>query len=177
MEKILVTGVSGMIGSYVIHHLFQLGIKTLAGVRNIKKLKRNIFYNSDAIYMDYTQTDSIKNALSQANKVFLVPPMDPNMPTMMKNVLDSMESIKYIVCISASGADANSTFPLLRAHGEIKEAIINKGIPYTFLAPAHFYQNYIEFCLKSILEEDTFYFPQGNTKKSMIDTFDTGEIV
>lgn len=176
MEKILVTGVSGHIGSYVLQNLIQKGFSSVAGLRDTKKINKNLKYKFNAVYLDYTKPDSIKKALSQANKIFLVPPMHPDMYSMIKNVLDSMESIKYIVCISASGADANSTFPLLRAHGEIKEAIINKGIPYTFLAPAHFYQNYIEFCRKSILEEDTFYFPQGNAKKSMIDTYDIGEI-
>ncbi len=102
--------------------------------------------------------------------------MHTDMSGMMKNVLGSMKNIKYIVCISASGADPNSTFPLLRWHGEIKKSIISSGIPYTLIAPAHFYQNYIEFCSESIRKEDTFYFPQGNTKKSMIDTYDIGEI-
>lgn len=176
MGKILVTGATGMIGSYVLQSLTLKGTNTLAGVRNSKKLDKNLLGNSDVVYLDYTKTDSIEKALSLANKVFLVPPMHTDMSDMMKNVLDKMKNIKAIVCISASGADANSPFPLLRWHGEIKEAIINTGIPYTFIAPAHFYQNYIEFCSESIRKEDTFYFPQGNTKKSMIDIYDIGEI-
>lgn len=176
MDKILVTGVTGMIGSYVLQNLIQKGINTLAGVRNSKKLDKNLLRNSDVVYLDYTKTDSIEKAISLANKVFLIPPMHPDMSGMMKNVISRMKNIKTIVCISASGADANSTFPLLRWHGEIKEAIISSEIPYTLIAPAHFYQNYVEFCSESIKKENTFYFPQGNTKKSMIDTYDIGEI-
>ena len=91
MDKILVTGVTGMIGSYVLQNLIQKGINTLAGVRNSKKLDKNLLRNSDVVYLDYTKTDSIEKAISLANKVFLIPPMHPDMSGMMKNVISRMK--------------------------------------------------------------------------------------
>lgn len=176
MERILVTGATGMIGFYVLQNLIRRGLRPVASIRNQMKLEKSLREYSDIILLDYNDSTYIKNSLSTITKVFLVPPMHPNMSTMMKNVLSKMEKVKAIVCISASGADSESAFPLLKSHGEIKNAIIETGIAYTFLTPAHFYQNYIQLCAKPIREEHKFYFPQGNSKKSMIDAYDIGEI-
>jgi uncharacterized protein YbjT (DUF2867 family) len=65
---------------------------------------------------------------------------------------------------------------LLRWHGEIVDAIKETGIPYALIAPAHFYQNYIQFSQKSIQLENTIYLPQGDTRKSMVDAFDIAAV-
>lgn len=177
MERILVTGSSGMVGSKVLKHLMRRNLHAIAGVRDINSVNEEFKKNIDFIHLDYKDLISIEKAKKIVDKIFLVPPMHPDMSDMMRNVLDRMQSIQYIVCISASGADANSSFPLLKEHGKIKDYIINSGIPATFIAPSHFYQNYFEFSAKYIKEKNNFYLPQGNAKKTMIDTNNIGEIV
>ena len=176
MERILVTGSSGMVGSQVLKHLMRRNLHAIAGVRDITSVNEEFKKNIDFIHLDYNDLISIEKAKKIVDKIFLVPPMHPGMSDMMRNVLDRMQSIQYIVCISASGADANSSFPLLKEHGKIKDYIVNSGIPATFIAPSHFYQNYFEFSSKYIKEKNNFYLPQGNAKKTMIDTYDIGEI-
>ncbi|MBP7281397.1 MAG: NmrA family NAD(P)-binding protein [Leptospiraceae bacterium] len=176
MEKILVTGATGVIGSYVLEKLIQKGNRPIAGVRDTKKLNRKLQEHSEVLYLDYNEITSIDNALSGVDKIFLVPPMEIDMVNMMKNILSKTKNISHIVSISVSGADPKSEFPLLRWHGEIKNLLIEANIPFTLIAPSHFYQNYIEFCAESIQNEDTFYFSQGDTKKSMIDTVDIAEV-
>jgi hypothetical protein len=48
--------------------------------------------------------------------------------------------VQFYAAITASGADSSSSFPLLRWHGEILDAIKLTEIPYALIAPAHFYK-------------------------------------
>ncbi len=51
--------------------------------------------------------------------------------------------VNYIVKLSAMGADSQSGSTILRLDGEEEKIIKESGIPYTFLRPPAFMQNFV----------------------------------
>jgi uncharacterized protein YbjT (DUF2867 family) len=51
--------------------------------------------------------------------------------------------VKYVVKLSAMGAGSEPESTILRLHGEEEKIIQDSGIPYTFLRPPAFMQNFV----------------------------------
>jgi uncharacterized protein YbjT (DUF2867 family) len=77
MERILVTGSSGMVGSKVLKHLMRRNLHAIAGVRDINSVNEEFKKNIDFIHLDYNDLISIEKAKKIVDKIFLVPPMHP----------------------------------------------------------------------------------------------------
>ncbi|GAA2163736.1 NAD(P)H-binding protein [Actinomadura napierensis] len=53
--------------------------------------------------------------------------------------------VEHIVLLSAAGADASSTDPIARLHGEAEETLAHSGIAWTFLRPGGFATNALQW--------------------------------
>src|SRR5207249_4538557 len=49
--------------------------------------------------------------------------------------------LAHVVLLSAAGADPASADAITRAHGEAEQAVLDSGIPWTFLRPGGFAAN------------------------------------
>ena len=72
------------------------------------------------------------------------------------------------------GADSEPTSTILRLHGLEEKIIQESGIPYTFLRPSAFMQNFVTQFGYTIRAQNVFYVPAGNAKMSFVDTRDIG---
>jgi len=170
MGKILVTGATGNIGSFVVKELVQLGCSVKAAVRNMKK---DNFPNPlvEAVIFDFTDPSTFPHALSGVDKLFLVrPPQLANPAKDMKPFLSAVKEkgIKHIVFVSLMGVEKNPVVP----HRKIENMIIEFNLPYTFLRPSFFMQNLNTTHLDDIKLRDELYMPVGKAKTSFIDTRD-----
>ena len=74
------------------------------------------------------------------------------------------------------GADSEPTSTILRLHGLEEKIIQESGIPYTFLRPSAFMQNFVTQFGYTIRAQNVFYVPAGNAKMSFVDTRDIAAI-
>jgi uncharacterized protein YbjT (DUF2867 family) len=81
--------------------------------------------------------------------------------------------VKYIVKLSA-GSESEST--ILQLHKKEEKIIEDSGIPYTFLRPPAFMQNFVTQFGHTIRTQSAFYVPAGDAKMSFVDTRDIGAI-
>ena len=173
--KILLTGVPGNVGGAVAEYLKGENIDFLAGARNIEKNKRqdeSIGY----IHFDFEDPASYGTALVGVTKVFLIRP--PQLTDVLGIFVPFIQKckevgVKQIVFLSLLGVEKNPFPP----HHKIEKAIVESGIPYTFIRPSFFMQNLSTTHAEDIKERNDLFIPSGNAKVSFIDTRDIGEII
>lgn len=180
-ETILVTGASGTLGSEVVKQLSSstLAVNIKAAVhstQNVKKLKGGD--RVEVVLIDYNKPETLKEALNQVDKLFLLTPDVPNAHELASNmVIEAKKAgIRHIVKQSVMGADLEADVGTLRLHRQAEKTIEQSGIPFTFLRPNEFMQNLINFHSSSIKNNNAFYLPLEDAKVSLVDVRDIAAV-
>ena len=180
-ESILVTGASGNIGSEVVKQLLvvapAVSIKAAVHSRqNVKKVKDGD--RVKVIPIDYNESDTLRQALKDVDKLFLLTPDVPNAADLASNAVSEAKKagIRHIVKQSVMGADLEADVGTMRLHRQVEEIIEQSGIPFTFLRPNEFMQNFINFHGPSIKGNNAFYLPLEDAKVSLVDVRDIAAV-
>ncbi|MFD3000207.1 SDR family oxidoreductase [Pontibacter toksunensis] len=179
-KTILVTGATGTVGKEVAIQLSMTDdIRVRAGVHSIIKgenLKR--LPGVEVVEMDFKDKNSLHAAFTHADKVFMVTPFTSDQVEMAKALVDEAKKAdaKHLVKLSVIKADTEQGLMLARWHREIEQYIEDSGIPYTFLRPSSFMQNFINYDAASIRNEGRFYHSTGHGKIACIDVRDIAAV-
>jgi uncharacterized protein YbjT (DUF2867 family) len=180
-ESILVTGASGNIGSEVVKELLSdapdVSIKAaIHSSQNVKKVKSDA--RVKVIQIDYNESETVREALKGVDKLFLLTPDVPNAADFASNVVIEAKKagIKQIVKQSVMRADLEADVGTMRLHRQVEKFIEQSGIPFTFLRPNEFMQNFINFHSPSIKENNAFYLPLEDAKVSLVDVRDIAAV-
>lgn len=181
-ESILVTGATGTLGSEVVRQLSSatpaVNIKAaIHSAQNIKKVKEE-GDRVEVVLIDYNKPETLKEALNQVDKLFLLTPDVPNAHELASNlVIEAKKAgIRYIVKQSVMGADLEADVGTMRLHRQAEKIIEKSGIPFTFLRPNEFMQNFINFHSPSIKNNNAFYLPLEDAKVSLVDVRDIAAV-
>ena len=182
-ENILVTGGDGNIGREAIRQLSTSGVgylRIVSGVHSLAK-KADNDKNHDKphlVEIDYDSPNTILNAMKGIDKLLLLTPTHPKMVDFTLNLVNGAkeEHIKHIVKLSHIRADPDDEpqINITRLHREAEKIIEGSGIPYTFLRPNFFMQNFINFYLGK--NQSSIYLPAGDGKVSFVDIRDIAAI-
>jgi uncharacterized protein YbjT (DUF2867 family) len=194
--KILITGATGNVGKAVIDHLVLVSrlintdanddedrqLQVFAGVRDPDKSR----FDPNQVTctkFDFEDVQTMKEALDSTGcrVLFLVrPPQLANVQKYFQPLIDAAiarrKTIQHIVFLSVQGADANKHIP----HAKIEQAIVASKIPYTFVRPAYFMQNFLQspmFDELVVQPEHRVFLPTGHAKFTVIDVNDIGRAV
>ncbi len=178
MTKVLITGATGNVGTEVIKSLQKIDhqLDIYAGVRNL---------NSDTLKLandkvnyslfDFTDVETCKTALDGCEILFLLrPPQISAVEKYFKPIIDTCKEsgVKHIVFLSVQGVEKSKIIP----HHKIEKLIVDSKIPYTFLRPAYFMQNFTTTLHKDIVNKKRIFLPAGNAKFTLIDVRDIGSV-
>ena len=175
--RILVTGSTGTIGSYLTGILKQRGADFVALTRtpdSAKSLKdKGIF----AVTGDLKDPGSLRSPMEGADRMFLLSNTSPDqVETQVTATKVAIEQgISHIVKVSGLGSSSGSSINITKWHGEIEDFIRESGIGYTFLHAQSFMQNLIGSA-DTVKQEGAIYSSMDDGKISMIDTRDIGEV-
>ncbi|MFW6035700.1 MAG: SDR family oxidoreductase [Halothermotrichaceae bacterium] len=175
IDKILITGATGNVGSEIIKLLEDKRCKITAAVRDITKAKKQLKHNIDYTRLDFLKQETYQNVLKNVNKIFLVrPPKIADVKQYIFPFIDIAKNIgvKQIVFLSLLGVEKNRFVP----HYKIEKYIKNSGIPYTFLRASFFMQNLNTTHQYDIKENKEIFVPAGKGKTSFIDVRDIAEV-
>ena len=180
-ESILVTGASGNIGSEVVNQL--LGIAPAVSIKAAVHSRQNVKNMKDGdrvkvIPIDYNESDTLREALKDVDKLFLLTPDVPNAAHLASNAVNEAKKagIRHIVKQSVMGANLEADVGTMRLHRQVEEIIEQSGIPFTFLRPNEFMQNFINFHSPSIKGNNAFYIPLEDAKVSLVDVRDIAAV-
>ena len=182
-ETILVTGATGTLGSEVVKQLVSakdqrkedIIVKAAARSTNDDTF-RNL--GVQVVQHDYNKPDSLSVALRGVDKLFLLTPFQSNMVDLTSNLVNEAKNagVEYIVKQSVLGADIEPGITPSRLHRQAEKIIEESGIPFTFLRPNFFMQNFITFYSHFIKTQGAFYIPAGDAKASFVDVRDIAAV-
>lgn len=156
VETVLVTGASGTVGSEVLNQLSNAttdaNIRAAAhSIESIKKVIKS--ENVEPIQIDYNKPDTLKDALKDVDRVFLLTPFQSDMVELSSKFLKEIENtgnIKHIVKLSVMGADSEPGIIGSRLHRQVEKMIEDSEIAFTFLRPNFFMQTLLLSFLKAL---------------------------
>ena len=176
-ETILVTGATGTVGSEVAKQLLSakgqkqeedMIIKAAARSANDSTF-RNL--GVQMVELDFDKPDTLSAALRGVDKLFLLTPFQSNMVDLTSNLVNEAKNaeVRYIVKQSVLGADAEQAIIPSRLHRQAEKVIEESEIPFTFLRPNFFMQNFVMYYSHFIKTQGAFYVPAGDAKASFVD--------
>lgn len=178
MKKLLITGATGNVGIEVIKALQKIQHQSdiFAAVRDLQKdVEKLSEFNLIPEKFDFTDTTTFEPALTNCQVLFLLRP--PQISDINKYFIPLIEivkkcEVKHIIFLSVQGVEKSSIIP----HHKIEKLIIESRIPYTFLRPAYFMQNFTTTLHDDLVNKKQIYLPAGKAKFTLIDVRDIGEI-
>jgi uncharacterized protein YbjT (DUF2867 family) len=180
-ETILITGATGTVGSEIMKQLsdssdtnIRAAVHSVDSLTRLKESNKNI----EPVQLDYNRPETLKKALKSVDKLFFLSPDSPIMTELASSVISAAKNagIGHIVRLSAKGADVKAESPSLIMHRQVEEIIEESGIPYTFLRPNEFMQNFIILHSHSIKKNNAFNMAVGDAKVSIIDVRDIAAV-
>lgn len=191
---VLITGSSGNIGSEVLKHLSNstANLNLKAAIRStdgntINNSKNSFGTKNDAkraqeVVMDFDRPETIVEGLKNVDKLFVLTPTHPKMVEFTSNLVDGAKKaegkgIKHIVKLSHIRADADEhKITITSLHRQAEKVIEESGIPYTFLRPNFFMQNFINYYSIAIKNQNSFSLLAGDGKVSFVDIRDIASV-
>jgi uncharacterized protein YbjT (DUF2867 family) len=179
--SILIIGSTGTIGSHVVEEVAKCGYPVSALVRGRNPIsallhggKEKLPAGATPVTGDVTDIDSMRQALTGIDTLFLLNPVLPDELTRALLTLDlAMEAgIKRVVYFSMFKSDVFLDCPHANAKFATEQMIHKFGIPATILRPNYFFQN----DGGPVTKTHAYSFPIGNLGISMVDARDIGEI-
>ncbi|MGI8832060.1 MAG: SDR family oxidoreductase [Nitrososphaeraceae archaeon] len=182
---ILITGSTGNIGSEILKQLSNStsDLKLRGAVHsgdasiNNSKDKRRV----QQVVMDFDRPQTIVEGLKNVDELFVLTPTHPKMVEFTSNLVNGAKKaegkgVKHIVKLSHIRADVQPEITITNLHRQAEKVIEESGIPYTFLRPNFFMQNFINYYSIMIKKQNTFSLSAGDGKVSFTDIRDIGSV-
>lgn len=164
---ILITGASGNVGREVLKQVCEAGARVRAAYQSPQRAAEAPA-GVETVVADFNRPETLRAALTDVDRVFLVGPVAPNLVELESKATDEIKrsGVRHLVKLSAMGT-RGATFP--RQHAESEDRIKDSGVPWTFLRPNGFMQNMVMYNARTVREQSAFYGSQGEGKVSHVD--------
>jgi uncharacterized protein YbjT (DUF2867 family) len=185
---ILVIGATGTVGSEVVK---QLVSSSSSSDRNViikaaihSQDKADIFKQYDnktvqIVNIDYYKSETIADVLNRIDKLFLLTLPTSNSIDIYSNLVREIRkssNINHIVKLSSMAVEIGLDNAIGRLHSEEEKIIEESGIPFTFLRPSAFMQNFVNYFGQTIRTQNAFYLPAGDGEVSFVDARDIAAV-
>jgi len=179
MRTILVTGATGTVGSEVVRQLSTKGQMIIrAAARSANNSTFKDLKSVEIVELDYNKPETLATSFKDVDKLFLLTPFQSDMLDLTSNLLNAAKKsgVKYIIKQSVMGADAQPGITPGRLHRQAEKIIEESGIPFSFLRPNFFMQNFVNFYSPMIKSQGALYAPAGDGKVSFVDVRDIAAV-
>ena len=173
MNRLLVTGATGVLGKAIVKAAVADGVSVRQGVRNPAKADPAV----EAVRLDYADPSTIAPALDGVSAIVLMaPPLDSTAPAELGPVIAAAKAAKlqHLVLISAFGVNHNEQAPLRI----VEHLVIDSGVPFTILRPNFLMENFSEGPqAHGIRAQNAIHLAAGDGKTSFISARDVAAAV
>ncbi|HXG64100.1 MAG TPA: SDR family oxidoreductase [Blastocatellia bacterium] len=169
--RVLVTGATGTVGSEVVRQLSA----TDAEIRIAARRPTSDNSRAEAVALDLDRPETFGPALDGVDKLFLLPPNLSNGEEINRFVDAAKQAgVRHIVKLSSLGIDREPQYTFGKLHKAMEQYIEASGVPYTFLRPNFFMQNYLT--MPTIKEQGAIFHSLGDARTSHIDVRDIAAV-
>jgi uncharacterized protein YbjT (DUF2867 family) len=178
MRKVLITGATGNVGMEVIKslQLFANQLDIIAGVRDFEKDREKLAaYKVSFKLFDFENVSTYLPALRQCDTLFLLrPPQLSDVNKYFKPLINAAKEVgvKHIIFLSVQGVEKSTIIP----HHKIEKLIVESGIPYIFLRPAYFMQNFTSTLHDDLVNKKRIFLPASDARFTLVDVRDIGAV-
>lgn len=143
---ILVTGATGKIGQALCELLTAAKVPMRAMCRKEEQVVQLSAAGIAAVWADFENLASLREALHGCEKLFLVTPPVPAQRDWELRLVDVAleQGVQHIVHLSAADVNLGSPVPWARSHAEVEHYLRSKPVAQTILRPTGFMQNFLE---------------------------------
>jgi uncharacterized protein YbjT (DUF2867 family) len=177
-QKVLINGATGNVEIALIKALQNQAftLTVYAGVRELQAdANRIAIYPVITVGFDFLDFESVGAAFRNCDILFLLRlPQLADVDSIFRPTirLAKEAGIQHIVFLSVQGVEKNAVIP----HHKIEKLILDSEIPYTFLRPAYFMQNFTTTLQADLVKRDEIFLPAGKAKFTLVDVEDIGEV-
>ena len=173
----MVTGANGKAASEVVRGLSQRGRPVRALVRSLANAKAIEGPGIEIVQGDLAQAETLPGLLEGVDAVFLATGLAPDLADLHRNLIEAAtgSDVGHVVRLSVLPAATDAPIRGPRLHGEADQALIESGIPYTLVKPAHFMQNLLAFA-GPIAAQGLIPAPLGHASIGTIDVRDVAAV-
>ncbi len=171
MAQILVTGATGNTGSLVAGQLKERGVDVRALARDEGKATSLRDQGIEVVIGDLDQPDTLGDAVSGVEKIYLVTWNGPTAEQQRKNLIDAAKQsgTPHVVVGGALGVESRIINQIDAANDYLKAS----GLPWTILQPTFFMQNLMS--AKETLAQGQLYWDLGEGRVPAIDIRDIAD--
>ena len=177
MQKILVTGATGNVGSRVVHELRRCGVPVRAFVRGTDKAAGMLGDDVELAVGDFGDPGSIQAALDGTDGVFLACSNQPQQVEYENRVIDAAEAagVRRMVKLSALGTEVGSPVAFWDWHARIENHLRASGVPFVVLRPTFGMANVLASA-EAVRYTGKLFAPAGDAGISMIHPQDVAAV-
>jgi uncharacterized protein YbjT (DUF2867 family) len=170
MSKILVTTPTGKVGRELARLLRARGTTLRLGAHSVEKA-RAAFPDLEVVELDHTRPETHAAAVGGVDAVYLASPGDfPAAPEEALVDAARKAGVKRIVKLAALGVEKSDN-----ALRQVEEHVRASGIPFTFLHPTWFMQNF-STSMAAAIKSGTLAEPAADRKTAFIDARDIAAV-
>jgi uncharacterized protein YbjT (DUF2867 family) len=123
------------------------------------------------------KNQSLSRACKDVDKVFLLISGPKAVELVSNMVIEARNAgVRHIVKLSHLRAEAEPGVTITHLHRQGEKVIEESGIPFTFLRPNSFMQNFVNFYAPTLRSKNVFYVPGGDAKVSFVDVRDIASV-
>jgi len=178
--NILITGATGTTSQYAIKHLIDKGANVRAMVRTIDTRSKQLEdMDVEIIQADFLDINSLRPALKGVDRAYFCYPFDDHLPKaagFFAKVAQE-ENLEMVVSMSHMGATLHSPSVSAQNHAIAEHILDWANIGAVHINPSIFTWSYLMFAAPTIADHNKFYFPETNTRFSIVHPEDVGEVV
>lgn len=169
MEKYLIIGASGNVGSEI--------VKILKDQKKeiITTTSKKTNSHKESVYANLLTKEGFEQAFEGVTRAFFMSPAGyADQYQILSPLIQEAKNrkIEKVVLMTAMGADASDESPMRKAELEL----IHSGISYNIIRPNWFMQNFNTFWVSTIKEQGKILLPVAESKTSFIDTNDIAAV-
>jgi uncharacterized protein YbjT (DUF2867 family) len=177
MQKILVTGATGNVGSRVVNELRERGVPVRAFVRDADKAAGMLGDGVELAVGDFGDAGSLRAALDGVDGVFLACSNQPEQVEYENRVIDAAREagVRRIVKLSALGTEIGAPVAFWDWHARIENHLRASGVPFVILRPTFSMANLLASA-EAVQYTGKLFAPAGDAGIAMIHPQDVASV-
>jgi uncharacterized protein YbjT (DUF2867 family) len=176
---IVVFGATGRVGQGAVAELVTRGASVRAVSRDPVRAAQLLPSSADVAYGDFADASSVRAVAQGADSVLVLSPHHPLQSAHQRLVVHAAveAGVRRIVKVSSLPASVSprSPSPVGLLHHRTETEIRGTGIPWTFVRPAPFMQNLVDY-LDSAVRFRRLLLPLGRAPQAMVHAADVGAV-